>query len=147
MSIYQDLLILYKLVFYFKLNRLENTKTYVETHLSELETLAEIYGRKNDLETGSTSVGKTLFFQGSGFNQNTRNYTTTLDLGQINVVPGSKIAFFISGRYFKPESVRFYMSDFSCTPFTLNRDYIKIPGEPKHRRYKYSFPKDIVRKS
>lgn len=143
MSIYQDLLILYKLVFHFKLNRLENTKTYVETHLSELETLAEIYGRKNDLETGSTSVGKTLFFQGSGFNQSTHNYTTTLDLGQINVVPGSKIAFFISGRYFKPESVRFYMGDFSCPPFTLNRDYIKIPGEPKYRRYKYSFPKDI----
>ena len=144
MSIYQDLFILYKLVFHFKLNRLEDTRTYVETHLSELETLAEIYQRKNDLETGSTSIGKTLFFQGSGFNQSTHNYTTTLDLGQLKVVPGSKIAFFISGRYFKPESVRFYLGDFSCTPFTFNRDYIKIPGEPKYRRYKCSFPKDIT---
>lgn len=144
MNIYQDLLILYRLVFEFKLNKLEQTKAFVETHLSELETLAETYKKKNDLETGSTSVGKTLFFQSSGFNQWTENYVTKINLGEIKVSPGSRISCFIQGRYFKPENVRFTLGELSCPPFALNRDYVKIPGEPKYRSYKYKIPEDLT---
>ena len=143
MSIYQDLLILYKLVFEFSIDKLEKTRAFVETHLSELETLAEICQKKNDLETNNASIGKTLFFQGSGFDQYTDNYMTTLNLGSIRVSPGSKVSCFISGRYFKTENVLFKLGSFSCPPFDLNHDYIKIPGEPKYNSYRYELPKDL----
>lgn len=144
MNIYQDLLILYQLIFEFRLDKLEQTRAFVETHLSELETLAEAYRKKNDLETGSTSIGKTLFFQSSGFNQRTENYVTKIDLGEIKISPGSKISCFIQGRYFKPENVYFKLGEFSCPPFSINRDYIKIPGEPKYRSYRYKIPENLL---
>ena len=143
MNIYQDLLILYNLVYEFSANKYETTKSYVEMHLAELENLADRYQRKSFFETGNTSVGKTIFFQSNGFNQTTRNYMTHLSLGKVSVAPGSKVSFFITGRYFKPEDVTFQLGKFVCSPFSINSDYIKIPGEIKYNSYNCDFPADI----
>lgn len=147
LSIYQDLKILYQLVYDFSVKHYEETRAYVEMHLSELERLASRYEKKERFETSSTSIGRTVFFQSSGFNQTTRNYITTVSLGSVEVAMGSKVCFFINGRYFKPEDVTFYLGSMTCTPFTLNSDYVTIPGDPSSNNYTCTFPNDVERNS
>jgi len=128
-DIYSDLVILYQLVYEFNTKRYEATRAYVEMHLAELEALAERHERKSTFEIGSTFIGKTIFFQTNGFQSSTSDYITTLLLGNISIAPGSKVAFFIDGRYFDKNEATFYVDDMQCPAYAKNGEYLTMPGE------------------
>lgn len=143
LNIYVDLLILHRLVYDFYSNKYESTRAYVETHLAELEEMARKYERKSVFESTGSSIGKTIFYKGSGFEQTTKNQVSKISLGDIKVIPGANVFFFIEGRYFDPKDVSFKLGTMTCTPYSINRDSVKIPGGLQQKTYDCDFPKDV----
>ena len=142
-NIYHDLVILYDLVYEFSRKRFQETKAYVEMHLAELEQLAQRYSEKSKFETSATSIGKTVFFQSNGFKQTTQKFITSLSLGNLSASPGSSLSFFIDGRFFKPEDVTFYLDGNPCSPYSVNGDRLKVPGELTCKTYNCEYPSDM----
>lgn len=145
MAIYQDLLILYKLVYYFISVKFNRTKSYVDTHLAELEAYADRYSRKAEFETSNVTVGKTVFFQGNGFRPQTANFKTTLDLGKVKVSKGSRVTFHIKGKDFNKEDVVFKLDDMRCSDYSVNHDFLEIPGGASRTTVQCNVPEDINR--
>lgn len=147
MAIYQDLLILYKLTYEASVKRFNDTKAYIDTHLTQLEAYADRYSRKAEFESGGVATGKTIFFQGNGFSPQTSGFYTILDLGDVEVSKGSKVTFHIDGRNFDINDTVFTLGDMHCTAYKVAHDYVEIPGEAKYNLLQYDIPDDIVRNS
>ena len=147
MAIYQDLLIIYQLVYEFTVENYAKTKAYVEMHMTELEALAQKYESKTKFEIGSTSLGNTIFFKATGIIGETSDYSTLVDFGKINVRNGSKISFHISGNNFENEDVTFYLGNRHCKPYSVAQDYLEIPGTQSYEVYNCEYPDDIIHNS
>ena len=145
MAIYQDLLILYKLVYHFTQEKYKETQSYIDTHLCELEAYADRYSRKAEFESNNFSLGDTIFFQGSGFAPNSENYMSVLKLGKVSVNKGSKISFYIDGNGFDINDVQFKLGDLACSAYKVNGDYIKVPGDANYSIYGCQLAEDAVR--
>lgn len=146
-KIYADLDILYRLVYKYCMIEYEKLKLYAETHLAELEETARNYKQKSKFETGSTSLGETLFFQTSGFEKDITNEITKIDLGEIKVIPGSRVACLIDAEDIDDSQVVFKVNGENCLPYTYNKDYIRIPGEQKKTVYDYEIEDDLKAES
>ena len=144
--IYNDLSILYRVTYELAVRKFQQIKTKAETHLAEFESLALKYERKNRIESGSTSLGKTVFFQGSGFEMTENNGIARLDLGTLTLTQGAKIACIFESDTVSYGEAVFHIGDMTCTPYSLNHDFITIPGTPSIKKYTYT-PKDDVRTS
>lgn len=146
--IYHDLLILYQLVYKYHFEKYEALRAYVDTHLSELETLASKYESRTNFETANTNLGNTVFFQTSGFDMTMNNSVATIDLGKISLNKGSKAAFFIEGNYFQEANVKFYLGDdLICNPYSIQNNTITIPGEASYNTYTCNFSDDVTQNS
>ena len=145
--LYHDLLIIYQLVYDYVYDKFQKTKAYVEMHLSELEALAEKYEEKTRLELNNTSLGNTIYFQSSGFDQSTENYKKVINLGDLKVKKGSRISFFIEGRYFDKTKAKFYLGDQYIEPYSINGSMITAPGNPSYHSYTSSTSEDIKQDS
>lgn len=145
MLIYHDLVILYQLIYKYSIEHYQETKAYIDTSLEELNNMAARVQAKTRFETDSTPTGDTLFYQGSGFSPSTVNTITYLNLGNITVKRGSKVAFFIDGSYFSREDVVFQLGDSTCSPYSYNHDYVRVPGEVEYSIYDCTMSEDVKR--
>lgn len=141
--IYTDLEILYKLVYKYCINEYEKIKAYAETHLTNLEAIARKYELKTKFETGSTSLGETVFFQTSGFDKDIDNEVTKIDLGSVQVTPASKIACIIDTNNVDDSQIIFNIGGQTCLPYSFNHDYVTVPGERKTCMYNYTVNDNI----
>ena len=141
--VYEDLLIIHQLIYDIAKNKFGRTQVYIDTHLKELEQLAYRYQLKSSFETSATTIGKTVFFQSSGFAPKSKYGYVTYDLGKIQVSKGSTISFYIEGRGFNLSDVIFSLSDtIKGVPYKINSSTIKIPGEQTYTTYEYTIPDD-----
>lgn len=141
--IYADLEILYKLVYKYCIDEYEKIKAYAENHLTSLEAIARKYELKTKFETGSTSLGETIFFQISGFDKDISNEVTKIDLGSVQVTPASKIVCMIDADNVDDSQVIFNIGGQTCLPYSFNHDYITVPGERKTCIYNYTVNDNI----
>ena len=140
--IYEDLEILYRLVYEFCIEKYESLKGYVDLHLTELEELAKKYSSKADFEISSTSLGETLFFQATGFDVSRENTVAKVNLGTIKAIPGAKIFCTYKGSS-NEEDILFKIGDEQCTPYSYNGDYVTVPGKPKKVTYTFTKSEDL----
>ena len=142
--IYEDLLIIHQLIYDIAKNKFGRTQAYIDTHLKELEQLAYRYQLKSSFETSATTIGKTVFFQSSGFAPKSKYGYVTYDLGKVQVSKGSTISFYVEGRGFDLSDVTFSLSDtIKGVPYKINSSTVKIPGEQTYTTYEYTIPNDI----
>ena len=73
--IYQDLKILYELVYELTIKEFEELQIYCETHLTELRKMAEHYQYRTKLELDSTYLGTTVLYQSNSYNSSMNNGT------------------------------------------------------------------------
>jgi hypothetical protein len=142
--IWQDLYFLYRLVYELTVNEYISLKSYVDCHLAELEDMARKYRYKTQLEIGSTSLGKTVFFQASGYNIVYKENTAVISLGSITVTKGSLLACIFESDNVADNKVIFSFDDKNCSPYSYNRDFLKVPGEARSVTYSYSLPEDLL---
>lgn len=144
-AIYDDLLILYKLVYQESIKEYEKIKIYVENNLSQLERLSNSYKYKTKMELDSTSLGNTIFFQGNGFNIVNKNGVAIINLGKIEVNNASKIACLFDADNIKDEQVVFSFDGNNCSPYTYNKDFFIVPGKIEKTSYIYTLPENIIK--
>ena len=65
--IYNDLAILYKVLY--EINKIEfnQLNQYAKMHINEMQNIADLYLEKSNLEAYSTTLGKTILFLNSNF--------------------------------------------------------------------------------
>ena len=136
-AIRQDLLILYKLAYTQCIEEYQKLEQYIDTHLKELEILAKHYKLRTDLELSITSLGKTIYFKTSGFQFTEENTVAHVQLGKIEASAGSKLACLFEGRHIRMDQVVFNFGNQHCLPYSYNRDFFQVSGDPTHFSYPY----------
>lgn len=142
--IWQDLHFLYKLAYELTVKEYVELKAYVDCHLAELEDMARKYRYKTELEIGSTSLGKTIFFQASGYNTSYTGDMAEVSLGTITATKGSRLACIFDADDVAASNVIFSFDNNNCSPYSYNKDFFKVPGEARSVTYNYSLLDDLI---
>ena len=143
-DILEDLKILYKVVDDISNKKYEELKAFTETHLLELQTVADKYDDKTRFEIGSTALGKTLFYQADSFDVIIKNDTAVISLGNMAFNAGSKIACLFNSDIIDTKNVIFSFDGAICSPYTINKDYFKVIGNSAVNKYIYSIDKNTL---
>lgn len=147
--IYQDLVILYKLVYDISIKQYEELRVYCEAHLNELQGLADRYRYKTRLETSATYIGDTIFYQNSGYRLTRNNDIITIDIGEISAEQQSKLSMIFDCPDISQENVIFYLTDkttgkvYTCSPYDYNKDFFVVPGTLSKTTYTYNVQSKI----
>jgi hypothetical protein len=119
----------------------EDIRAFAEAHLTEFENMAKRYEYKTKYEIDSTYLGDTIFYQASGFSEKIENTVATIDLGKVKTAESTKLACLFDGVNITPDQVLFNFDGKNCTPYSLNRDFFKVPGSAGCVSYSYELPK------
>lgn len=138
LEIAEDLKIIYRLAYQLSVTRYEELKAFAETHVSEMQSMARAYENRTRLETESTSLGETVFFQASGYELSFGNGIAEIQLGSIEATKGARLACIFEADGISPEHVVFSFDGENCSPYALNRDCFFVPGKAAGRVYEYS---------
>ena len=137
-DIYSDLLILYKVAYELCKKEYDELNAYVETHLAELERMATRFEQMALLESGTTALGTTVFFQSSGYDATIDGTTVTIDLGLVQVHAGTRLACILESTEIVPQYAVFSFDGNNCSSYSYNHDLFQVPGEPSLTTYSYS---------
>lgn len=139
--IFKDLNILYEILQDILINEYNRFKLDIEAQLIELETKANELKKRMNEEINSTVFGTTLFFKSNNWNTVTTDDTTVVDLGELKLLQGSRIASFATINNITPDSVYFNFEaedttkSFNVLPYNYNEDIYKVPGILDTNRY------------
>lgn len=141
--IYDDLSILYNLLYEVTVEEYNRLNYYINSHLRELEATANMYLKRAELESYSTALGKSILFKHNDFELDKNNNTTIINLGKLAISDASKIACIgninnvdHSNIVFKfKETVEENPVTISCNSYSYNHDFVIFPGELDRKAY------------
>lgn len=144
-----DLQILYQLAYEISVKDYNELRIYCETHLSQLQNMANGYQYKTKFELDSTYLGNTIFFQSVGFDAVSSNGIMTIKLGTIEAEAQSKLACIFDAEGVDVQNVIFTFKDkdgivSNCSPYEYNKDFFLVPGDLKVSSYTYETSGDKV---
>lgn len=133
--LYKDFEFLYNVLQEILVNDYNSLKIYVESHLNELENKANMYEDRFNEEMNTSSFGTTIFFQSSNWDITTKDEYTIINLGNIDLIRGSKIALYCNIDDTIGNSVFFKLIasnnnySFDALPYNYNNNTYKVPGD------------------
>ena len=133
--IHKDLEFLYEIVIDIYNNEYSKLTTYIESHLSYLESLVDKYEKRAQEETNSTTFGRTLFFESNSFDIETNDDRTIIDLGEIDLLSGTTIACFANVNNTESKDIAFSFEtddidyNFNTLAYNYNNTKSIVPGE------------------
>ena len=139
-QIYADLQILYECINELSVAGYTELYNYIQRELRELQDVSNMYVRRTDTEL-TNMFGNTVFFQGSGFDQQYINGNIEIMIGDITVHDSSRIACFIDGTDL-PDTIYFKLGEYTLSSYSINSDMLKIPGELNYTTYNVTQNKD-----
>lgn len=147
-NIYRDLKLLYKLLEEIQIKEYIELQAFIDSHLNYLENKTNYYLNKSKQENNTTSLGKTIFFKDDSFNITIKNTLTFIDLGSIDIVPGSRIACLLDANdIYKNQAIFIFeapIGNLKVTPFNANQNSLLIPGEKTKNEYDYSLNDNLI---
>jgi len=152
LRIWQDLKILYELAYEVTVKDYEELQLWCEVHLTELQNMADTYRYKTSLELNSTYLGKTIFYQSTGFSTVNNSGTVKVQLGSVEVEEQAKLACIFDCDTVMPQNVIFVFTDSdgvvtNCSPYEYNHDFITVPGTLMKNTYNVTLNGENVRTS
>jgi hypothetical protein len=135
-DIYEDLKILYKIIFELGQNKLSKVEARIKSELNELTFLANKYKYKNALETMSI-YGNTIFYQSSGFDQSYINGQVEINLGEIAIPSGSYVTCLLNSEEVDPKNVYFDFNGQRISDYMFNKNHLRIPGNYSLESYDF----------
>lgn len=137
-----DLKILYEILHETIVKEYNDLILFAETHLNRLESTAEFYEKQAEYETKTTTLGKTLFFQHNNFDILEYENSTTINLGKVQLTPGSRIACFANINNVLAENIVFKFKEktgsITVAPYNYNKTTAIVPGEIEKNTYSVS---------
>lgn len=131
-DIYNDLVILYRLVYHLAEQRIEKARIRIRYALDDLRTDAKCFQYVTDSQTVSV-YGKTVFNQSSNFAQEYQDGQVIIDLGPVTVSSGSYLAPIFVSDETDPEDVSFIFIDENdnkaqTAVYNYAKNYVKVVG-------------------
>lgn len=141
-AIYDDLVILYKLLYEVTVSEFNKLDYYIDSHLRELEGTANMYLKRAELESYSTALGQSILFKHKDFEIDKNNSNTIINLGKVNISNATKIACIANINNVDPANVVFKFRDnseepktISCNSYLYNHDFVVFPGKLDKKEY------------
>lgn len=148
LSIYKDLELLYKLLFELAVEEYTLLTSFVDTHINNLEATMDFYKEKATQETNTTSLGNTIFFKNHSFNTKIQNNITHVDLGNVSMHRGSRIASIFNANDIEGDKVIFSFKKgndtLRATPYNYNYATIVVPGETDRNEFDFKLEEDQI---
>jgi hypothetical protein len=141
--IYQDLSFLYELLYELTVQDYNKLQNFINSHLSELNSIVETYNKRAEYENSTTTLGKTLLFKNNSFSIENKDSVTIINLGEIEVPNGSSVACIANINNVQPENVVFKLQEkgkdnwITTSSYNYNNDLLMMPGELKKTIYEY----------
>lgn len=141
--IYQDLTFLYQLLYELTVTEYNKLQGFINSHLSELNSIVETYNKRAEYENGSTTLGKTLLFKNNSFSIEDKDSITILNLGELSISNGAVLACIANINNVKAEDVIFKFKKngsidwINSSPYNYNNELLTIPGELRKTKYEY----------
>lgn len=149
--IYKDLNILYETLNEILINQYNKLKLDIEARLLEMEQKANNLKRRMDEETNGTTLGTTIFFKSNQWEAETNDDVTIIPLTTMDLIDGSRIAFFAninnidaSSVYFQLEALDDSNNRFFALPYNYNEDVYTVPGTLGINRYELNMNGQLI---
>lgn len=142
-NIHDDLSIMYELLYDLSIKELQQLRTYVESHLREMENEARRYTARIDIEVNSSSMGDTVFYKDGPFPWYTKDNYFYADLGTAKMKEGSLLGLLASGISVTGDNVLvgvLHGDDLHyIAPYNLRNDVYEVPGEKQVKTYQIKY--------
>ena len=136
-DIYEDLRILYELIYEFAQNRLSKLEAKIKCSLENLNQTTQYFQNRTKLESLSV-YGNTLYYKTNGFSQIFNNGKVYIDIGSLSVPSGSYLVCLLDSNEIENSDVIFkFDDDNQISDYMYNRNYLKVPGNYKINTYNY----------
>ena len=134
-AVYQDLKILYELVYEMALNKISDLEADVTCRLNELSEIAKRYEYKTKLESLGI-YGNTIYYSTNGFNQKYKGGRVYIDLSEVSVPSGSYVVGLLDSSEIESKDILFrFDEDNQVGDYMFNKDHIEILGNYKINTY------------
>lgn len=139
----KDLEFLYELLYELTVKEYNKLQNFINSHLSELNSIVETYDKRAQYENNTTTLGKTLLFKNNSFSIEDRDSVTTINLGKLDISNAAVIACIANINNIKAEDVIFKFREsgksnwINTSPYNYNNDLLTIPGELRKNNYEY----------
>ncbi len=146
----KDIEILYKILEDILIKDYASLSVFVEASLTELESKAEYCRKRCSEEINSTTLGTTVFFKANAWDISENDETTTISLGQVQLVEGMEISCFADIEDIGESSVVFQFDNndpeksFLALPYNYNENSYKVPGEISINQFPLIMPTTAV---
>ena len=149
-DIYQDLVILYRLLYHLAEERVEKARIRIRYLLDDLRTEANQFQYLVDAQTVSV-YGKTVFNQANNFNQEYKDGQVIIDLGPVTVSSGSYLAPIFVSNEVDPEDVTFVFinednDEIRTDAYNYAKNYMKVTGNYQLSTTYYTYQDKIFGK-
>lgn len=141
--IYQDLSFLYELLYELTVLDYNKLQNFINSHLSELNSIVETYNKRAEYENSTTTLGKTLLFKNNSFSIEIKDSMTIINLGNIDIANGSTIACISNINNVSAEDIVFKFKEqgqdswLVTSSYNYNNDLLVMPGELKKTVYEH----------
>lgn len=131
-SLNQDLSLLYTVLKEMTQTRMDYLGQFADTTLTALEKKVSFYLNKSKLEMQSSNLGHTIYYDEAPFIGEQKSDYFSIDCGDIKLTNGSSIHLLLKGHDLNYARLALTSNSetFYVTPYELNRQYFKVPGEP-----------------
>lgn len=129
----EDLSLLYKVLKEMTQDRLNYLSQFADTNLTELEKKVSFYLNKSRLEVQSSDLGRTIYYDEAPFVSERIGESFQVNCGDIYLTNGSDVHLILEGNDVDYARLALYNGSetFYVTPYGLNKQYFKVPGETK----------------
>lgn len=142
--IYQDLSFLYELLYELTVLDYNKLQNFINSHLSELNSIVETYNKRAEYENNTTTLGKTLLFKNNSFSIENKDSVTIINLGDIKISNGATLACISNINNVDAENIVFKFKSkdkdnwLVTSAYNYNNDVLVMPGELKKLIHEYS---------
>lgn len=150
-EIHQDLQFLYELLYDLAIEEFVDIKSFAECHLREVERKTREYKARVDIETNSSFIGRTIFYAEGPFPWFTNDHYMFTDLGEVQIKPGSKVAFLASGHNLSNKNIMIGLSIGNevtyIQPYNYQHDTFTTNGSSTVNSYEVNINKEVLLKN
>lgn len=146
----QDLKFLYELLYELTIKEYNKLQNFINSHLSELNSIVETYDKRAEYENNTTTLGKTLLFKNNSFSIEDRDSVTIINLNTLKINNAAKIACIANINNVNAEDIIFKFRELgspkwiNTSPYNYNNDILQIPGELKKQNFEYKLQDNQV---
>lgn len=147
--LYTDITFLYKVLEDIQIEEYNKLLLNIETHMTNLEAIANHYKKRANEEINGTALGKTLLFKTDDWDIDFNDDSVEVAIGELELVQGAEISCFANINNTDKKNIVFEFNNsdpknnFIALPYNYNNDTYIVPGEIATKDYELSLDENF----